>query len=618
MKTPQKIPALKLCRGSILLCVLTLSILSILFCNIQSADASHAPIPTISFDAGSYTLAENAIITVEDDTFEGNTIFDEVITVTVSAADTGNSIELELIEDADTGTFRNTALIFMDGSDLFTLDSTVLVSFTDSSQNTLTGEVDVIEPIDGGYVIIRSLDPSSGFAVRDDIDPLIMTETDGSDTGFFTGIFGFTTGATVGNNLGAVLGDIIQVDYGGGEVSNGLLIPNPVNSVGALSVVVDPPTYDTMTATYTYTGGSVSAVATMGGSGAGGAGGGGPVLPSLSLVIDVLAGVLGGGGIDRTAPSLVTSNPSIFGNLFADPLKPVSPTTNPSAPLRINDNGYFPTGKTITINPTQLSTGENVGLTLSFLEASSVQHVALYFVDENSDQLSDTDPAIIYDNGNVIKSDPDGMLGDQITFTKSREGFRSIFNFGFSIDEPTNRHLGIVVWDEKKNSVITNIRDAFSVSGEPVPQEENHLVLQDAGQYIITQDGVVDMQAQSDTIPQQQAGWFYSNSIGRLDRHDMASLHNTIDNEQARADTITDNFNLDTETFVADDEKKPYDTSKRAPELTWSNVGHKLRNIANTPDENTELLKQLLWQEHLKAEKTLKSLFVKSIYHYED
>ena len=175
----------------------------------------------------------------------------------------------------------------------------------------------------------------------------------------------------------------------------------------------------------------------------------------------------------------------------------------------------------------------------------------------------------------------------------------------------------ITVWDEKKNSVNTKIFDAFSVSGKPIPQEENHLVLSDLGQYIISQDGVVDMQAQNNPVPQQQAAWFYSNSIGRLDRHDMTSLHNTIDNEQARADTITDNFNLDTKTFVADDEKKPYDTSKRAPQLTWSNVGHHLRDPTKTLSEDKELIK-LCWQEHLRAEKKLKSLLVKSVYHYED
>ena len=620
---------------------------------------AYAVEPIVEWDFGGHTFFECAaggicFFTITDPAANLKPEVVNTITATVSSIDpfgiVRDEIEITLSEavseddpaffdengqpvptapDPNSGIFRIKNIIFSNGAlageKEYSLDNTITFDVDDSG-NYFGAFPDFYGPISDGSIdtINSAFSLFSSSDLETFLDGFPITETD-LDTQIYTGTLRFSTESSDFES-GTILvqpGDILSIQNTISKsveaIKNSLIVPNPDPTVGIIeaeigdSVIVtyngiecDPFDLDLLCNTEIVSAGSP------------GGGSGGPVIPSMSLVVDVLGffgggegagGLLntGSGGPDHSPPSLISSNPSILANLFADPFKPISPTTNPTAPLRINDEGYFPTGKTTTINPIQLSPGDNIDLTLSFLEATSVQHVALYFVDENSDELSDTDPAIIYDNGNVIKSDPHGMLGDQITFTKSREGFRSIFNFGFSIDEPTNRHLGIVVWDEKRNSATTNIRNAFSVSGEPVPQEVNHLVLSDLGQYIITQDGVIDMQAQRDTIPQQQAAWFYSDSIGRLDRHDMTSLHNTIDDEQARAGTIIDNFNLDTVTFVADDEKKPYDISKRAPQLTWSNVGHKLRSMINTPDENKELLKQLLWQEHLKAEKTLKA-----------
>ena len=570
--------------------------------SVQLANAD--PLDTIVVSPG-VTLNGNLlfdIIESEDDvdcTEGGGPPISVTITSTMLGGGTRDSITMDAIEIDDPGLrlpfpgsciFGNTELRLAPEDQRFSIGDTIQVT-----QQATAGLGTIT-------VTVKSTSDVDGIS-------LTLTET-GPTTGIYQNIVLLTNDSSVPDSAIMVApGDIITVTYI--TISSyAQVLPSPNGSVGFLVADLDD------TITLTYDGLSESTVVITGGGG--GAGGGGPVLPSLSLVIDVLAGVLGGGGADRTPPSLVSSNPSILGSLFApDPFKPISPTTNPTATLRINDDGFFPTGYANTINPEHVNTGENVALTLSFTEASTVQHVALHLVDANHDEMSDTDPMITFDNGNVVKSDPDGILGDQITFSTARDGTHSTFHFGFSFDQPTNRHLMITVWDEKKNSVNTKIFDAFSVSGQPIPKEENHLVLQDLGQYVITQDGVVDMQAQNNPVPQQQAGWFYSKSLGRLDRHDMTSLHSTIDNEQTRADIITDNFNLDTKTFVAKDTTKPYDT-KRAPQLTWSNVGHHLRDPTKTPDENKELLKQLLWQEHLKAEKTLKSLFVKNTYHYED
>ncbi len=365
-------------------------------------------------------------------------------------------------------------------------------------------------------------------------------------------------------------------------------------------------------------------VVIIAGSGCGGGVGGG--IKAGGLVFNALAATVAGNtGTDVTPPSLVFSRPTtglkftdaLLGSMFApDPLKPIAPTTDSSTvtPLKIDGSGYFLTGYANTIDPKPVNTGDDVALTLSFLEATSVQHVALHFVDANTDEMSDTDPMITFDNGNVVKSDPNGVLGDQISFTTSKDGIHSMFNFVFSFDEPTKRHLMINAWDEKRNSANTKVFDAFDISGTPVPQNENHLLFDNLGQYVITQDGVTDLQAQNIIQENPVVGFYYSDSIGRIDRHDMAKLYDTIDNEKTRAgNVVDDNFRLDKNTFAVED-KKTSDTN-RAPELTWSNVGHKLKDNTKSQSENEESLKGYCWQEHLRAEKTLKSLLVGSKYH---
>jgi len=365
-------------------------------------------------------------------------------------------------------------------------------------------------------------------------------------------------------------------------------------------------------------------VVVIAGSGCSGGVGGG--IKAGGLVFNALAGVVAGNtGTDVTPPSLVFSRPTtglrftdaLLGSMFApDPLKPISPTTDSSivTPLKIGDNGYFLTGYANTLAPQPENAGDDVALTLSFLEASSVRHVALHFVDASTDEMSDTDPMITFDNGNVVKSDPNGVLGDQISFTTSKDGIHSIFNFVFSFDEPTKRHLMITAWDDKRNSANTKIFDAFDVSGASIPNEENHYYLQNLGQFIIGSDGVTSIEEKNKAILQEPVvGFDYPESTGKLDRHDMTLLYTAIDDEQTRASVVANNFNLDKNTFVAEEVKS--NDKGRASELTLSNVGHKLRDFTKTPEQNAELLKQICWQEHLRAEKTLKSLLVGSKYH---
>ncbi|HSB57563.1 MAG TPA: hypothetical protein VLD38_07135, partial [Nitrosopumilaceae archaeon] len=340
------------------------------------------------------------------------------------------------------------------------------------------------------------------------------------------------------------------------------------------------------------------------------------------LVLNLLAGTVAGGGPDASPPSLVfgksSSSQGFAGFLFGnapepDPFAPITPTQDSSinVPLEINDNRYYLTGYSNTIQTVQTETGKDVNLKLSFLDASQVAHVALHFVDKNNDAMSDTDPTITFDNGSVVKSDPDGILGDQISFTTSTDGIHHNFDFAFSFDQATNRNLMITAWDEKRNSANTNIYNAFEVTGQTIPDETSHLFLQDLGQFIITGDDTYHVGSQVTQQP-EQFGFDYPDTIGRIERHDTA-LYDVISDEKTRAGQVMDEkFNLGTQTFV-EKTVKPFDT-KRASELSWSFVGHKLRDFTKTPEENNELIKGLAWQEHLRAQKVLDSLLVESKY----
>ena len=347
-------------------------------------------------------------------------------------------------------------------------------------------------------------------------------------------------------------------------------------------------------------------------TGSSGGGGGGLIRPGL--VLNLLAGIPGlGGGVDVSAPSLhfgdSTSTQDGFGGIL------VTDDNNNAFPLVINGKGYYLPAFSTFIEPVQVNTGQDVDLTLTFLESTGVEHVAMHLVDVNNDELSDTDAVITFDKGTVTKSDPQGILADDITFSKTKEGNKYSFNFGFSFDKPTKQHLMITAWDDNKNSGNAKVFNAFTVSGEPIPDEGiSHMIYLDLGAYFITANGIFAA-GEKTTVAQPVIAYEYPDSVGRTERHD-AIIYDNIAGEKARATQVmSEKFNLDTTTFVQNDEVKPYDTSKRASELSLSSVGHKLRDNTMSPEENAKLIKQLSWQEHLKAQKILDSLLASSKYH---
>jgi len=339
-------------------------------------------------------------------------------------------------------------------------------------------------------------------------------------------------------------------------------------------------------------------------TGSSGGGGGGLIRPGL--VLNLLAGLPGGAGIDRSPPSLnfgtQTNTQDGFGGILVT-------DNNNSFPLVINGKGYYLPAFSTTIEPVKVNTGQDVSLTLTFLESTGVEHVAIHFVNEDNNEMTNDDAVITFDKDSVTKSDPQGILSDDIAFSKSKEGNKYSFNFGFSFDQPANRHLMITAWDNNKNSGNTKVFNAFAVSGNSIPEEGvGHMIYLDLGAFYIASDGIIDT-SEKVTVAQPVIEYDYPDSVGRIERHD-GIIYDKIADEKTRASQLMiSKFNLDTETFVADDEIKPYDSSRRAAELSLSSVGHKIRDFTLTPEENKELIKELSWLEHLKAQKILDSLY---------
>ena len=559
----------------------------------------------------------------------------DTVTATVQSIDLHNkvldTIEITLSEenpfeqgvpDPNSGVFRPKNIVFAPaGWSSFDVNRKIVLIQEDPENyfgrnNGHTPEIVDVTPIIWSVWTSSTLDTyGTSFS---------LTET-GPDTHVYTAKVGFSTISNDFDN-GIILakpGDMITaLNAWTGTGANGLVSPNPDPSVGAIYVPGDnylaviykgfpcpidpdnPPYCDTF----------VSAIGDSGGVGSGG-----PVLASPRIVLDIVATLLpskvgGGGSTDRSPPSLhftgTKNSQEGFGGILAS-------NQLIDYPLIINGKLYNLPAYSNTFDPIQLYTGSQVDLSLEFLESSKVEHIALHFVDENKDELSDTDPRIIFDKGNVEKSDPDGILGDDITFSASRDGVRSKFNLGFSFNEPTKRHLMITAWDEYRNSENTKIFDAFEVSGQPVPIEENHFFFQDLGQSYISEKGIASIGSQSSFEQQVPIlGYEFPDSVGKIDRHDMKVLYDEISNEKIRAmDLLDNNFNLNEKTVATNDETNKEKNIDRAPQLSWSNVGHKLRDFTKTSLENSEVIKNACQKEHLRAEKKLDSILVGSKYH---
>ncbi|MGI0009636.1 MAG: hypothetical protein ACRD92_08455, partial [Nitrosopumilaceae archaeon] len=231
-----------------------------------------------SFDSDSYGYDSlPAKITVLDPDADVTPTVDTVpVRITSNADPIGIALLLRETGD-ETGEFQNTAIVFMDGDNLFPEASTLTVFFNsgfipETGIGTINVEVSSHIPLD--------------FEERGIINPFILTQTVGPH--YEAPLILTSIGPTTNTELEAAAGDIIAARFSC-ETSVGLITPNPDPTVGAIRAVVG----DTVIVTYensvgeTYTDSATVQLIKEGGCGGGGSGGG---LVISKVVLDVLAG----------------------------------------------------------------------------------------------------------------------------------------------------------------------------------------------------------------------------------------------------------------------------------------------------------------------------------------
>jgi hypothetical protein len=567
------------------------------------SNISPTPEPEVSTDKFRYSIGETVILTINDFNANLDTTLSEQIVAIVSFS--SNSINVDLFEtDTNTGAFVGTFGFQGPFSISYMPDpaESARVSINldvDSGGNVVLGDVIIADediPNMCFYPVSHAFEVTSNGAVLGDGSTITMSYANViypfEEDPLFLQMYYKTPDAgwqIISPNFFVLdgLGDISSFNFVDKTITN-----NPVAAATVANGYSGP----------IGEGQYILGIETS----CGGGGGGGLIRPGL--VLNLLAGLPGGAGIDRSPPSLNFAKPPDSQDGFGGIL--ITEDNTNSFPLVINGNGYYLPAFSTTIDPVELNTGQDVDLTLTFLESTGVDHVALHIVDESSDDLSDADAIIIFDKGTVTKSDPNGILADDITFSQSKEGNKYSFNLGFSFDQPGKRHLMIKAWDSNKNSGNTKVFDAFAVSGEPVPDDGiGHMIYLDLGAFFITPNGIWSV-GEKVTTAQPVIEYQYPDSVGRVERHDSI-IYDNIENEKIKANQVaSEKFDLETQTFV--EEKKQLDT-RRAPELSLTTVGHKIRDFTLSPEENKELIKELAWIEHLKAQKILDLMFVSSI-----
>jgi len=235
------------------------------------------------WEFASYTLNSGGvgfstvIVEVTDPAANINPGLIDSISITITSTVDPNGISLTLIETGvDEGVFRNSNLIFMTGNDLFTVAQTVTILVADPTFAS-NGMVDTISDV----LIISSSD-DVGFT------PTLIETTD--DSGIFEATIHFGDNTDSGTNtIEAKGGDVLSsVDLQTAEFANGLVIPNPDKSVGAIQAETGS---NVVTATYQGDSSSID----IQDSGVPGRGGGGVIRPGL--VLNFVVGFVGGSNV---------------------------------------------------------------------------------------------------------------------------------------------------------------------------------------------------------------------------------------------------------------------------------------------------------------------------------
>jgi hypothetical protein len=422
---------------------------------------------TVEFHSTSYSLGDIAHVKVTDQNSNTDNAAIQTIVVTVTSTTDTTGISLTLTETtASSGIFGGVSptftndLIFMRGTHLFPAPGSVTITQIHTPANTNPAAIDTTS------VSVSSTTDSTPPDVT-----IPLTEN-GANTATFTGTLSLITGPSSGTSIQAVACDILTIlDPTGTFATRGLVTPCTNPAKGALHVTVTDSSSDIVTATYLGSSASVPVILSPGESGGGG---GGIVRPSL--VLDVLAG-LAGGGRDASPPSFTLTTKSIMDLklddsirqtlLEHDPFKPIPPLNDPTIeyPFSISDNGYLLPAYANTIVTNTIETGTPVEVNLAFREASSLEHVALYTNLRGLEkEIPNSDTYIVYNKGKPVEVvDPHGIFSD-VKVSIEKDGLKHRLKYDITFAKSMEKSDIILrAWDQNKNSIDTKIFDAWQV-----------------------------------------------------------------------------------------------------------------------------------------------------------
>ena len=419
----------------------------ILFTNTPTARADPLNTVEFTFPAGT-TLSDNTYFDVKESGVDIDCSEKGAgpISVTIKSVKPDTSIRdtitLQAIEINDptpglrnptnnTCIFGNTFLYLSPDNQRFPIESTVTITQHETSGGQATnGIVDTIS------ITVKSTSTPGGTS-------LTLTET-GPNTGIFQGKIKFTAGATVSNSaLHVAAGDIITSIYLG-IPSYGQIQPSPNGSSGLLVADVG----DTIQATYNGFSGTTTVCVCSGPGG----GGGGLIRPGL--VLDIIAGLVGGS-------SYIVQPPS-FGGLdyhFSDGL-----TFTQENNKTIHDISHY----NQELPRQVMIPGDRVNMTFKTYEgynSEGVIHMGLYLIPRGQDMITPNSIASIeWNKGKpVMTSDPNHTLSN-VNASSSSDGKFQYTKFVFTPTKSYDKMSFLVrAWNDHRYSTDTRVHDAIDV-----------------------------------------------------------------------------------------------------------------------------------------------------------
>ena len=414
---------------------------SIVIPQMQSAWA----IPTISFDVSTYTMGDEAVITVNDPTANLSPTTVDTVTVTVKSTTNPSGIPVTLIENGvNTGIFTNKMLIFTfpNSTAQYSLNSKIKITVIDPTLNTDPSTIQTVS------TSVVSAFPD--LTLDSQINPFVLSET-GPNTGIFSASLQLTNSSTSSGALHVTPSDILQVtNLVSGKASNALISPTS-NGVDAIQSNIG----DTITASYP---GATSSTASIVLGIGGGGGGGGLIRPGL--VLDAIAGLF---GVVGGSPYVVS--PPSFGGLF----------------YHFSDGLILTQGNNKTIFdishynqeiPKQVMVaGEQVNMTFKTFESyysKGVIHMGLYLIPRGQDMVTTNSIAFIeWQQGEPIQiKDPNHILFNA-TASSNSDGKFQYTQFSFiPLKSYEKMSFLIRTWNDHMYTTDIRVHDAIEI---PLP-----------------------------------------------------------------------------------------------------------------------------------------------------